>query len=140
MSHRNQRNRHKRPNQTIFKGLLLLFGVLLVSWGCEQGQTTIISDEMVGVWKTSDKKYEDRFIGLKKDVVILGQGDGKESIQPIQKVTMVRQNGKDLYTVQYLDNEGDKDSISFFYNPVGGIITLKNQNSIEWTKETGPAE
>lgn len=111
-----------------------------MSWGCEQGQTTIISDEMVGVWKTSDKKYEDRFIGLKKDVVILGQGDGKESIQPIQKVTMVRQNGKDLYTVQYLDDEGDKDSISFFYNPVGGIITLKNQNSIEWTKETGPAE
>jgi hypothetical protein len=124
----------------ISKWLLILVGVLLVSWGCEQGQTTIISDDLAGVWKTSDKKYEDRFIELKNDVVILGQGNGNESSHPIQKVTMVRQNGKDLYTVQYLDDEGNKDSISFFYNPAAGIITLKHQESIEWAKETGPAK
>jgi hypothetical protein len=124
----------------ILKGLLLLVGALLVSWGCEEGQTTIISDDMVGVWKTSDQKYEDRFIELKKEVVILGQGDGNESVQPIQKVTMIRQNGKELYTVHYLDDNGDKDSISFYYDPVGGILRLKHQSNIEWTKGTEPAE
>jgi hypothetical protein len=137
MFHRQAR---KRRNRMISNGLLLIFGVLLVSWGCEQGQTTIISDDMVGVWKTSDKKYEDRFIELKKDIVILGQGDGNESVQPIQKVTLVRQKGKELYTVHYLNDEGDKDSISFFYDPAGGIITLKNQRNIEWTKETRRTE
>jgi len=123
----------------ILKGFLLLVGALLVGWGCEQGQTTMISDDMVGVWKTSDKKYEDRFIELKKDLVILGQGDGNESVQPIQKVILVRQKGKELYTIHYLDDNGDKDSISFYYDPVGGIIRLRHQEGIEWIKATGPA-
>ena len=123
----------------ILKGFLLLFGALLVSWGCEQGQTTVISDDMVGVWKTSDKKYEDRFIELKKEAVIFGQGDGNERVQSIQKVTVDRQKGKELYTVHYLDDQGDKDSISFYYDSVGGIIRLKHQEGIEWIKETEPA-
>ena len=111
-----------------------------MNWGCEQGQTTIISDDMVGIWKTSDTKYEDRFIEFKKDAVILGQGDGNETSLPIQKVTLIRQNGKELYTVHYLDTDGDKDSISFYYDSVGGILRLKNQERIEWTKATTPAE
>jgi len=137
MSYCNPRKRHNRVISNVF---LLIFGALSVNWGCEQGQTTIISDDMVGIWKTSDTKYEDRFIEFKKDAVILGQGDGNETSLPIQKVTLIRQNGKELYTVHYLDTDGDKDSISFYYDSVGGILRLKNQERIEWTKATTPAE
>jgi len=112
----------------------------LVIYGCDSDQTTSISDDMVGVWETSAQKYKDRFIEFKKDAVIIGQGNGNVSFQPIQKVTLVHQDESELYTIHYIDDEGDKDSISFFYDPVGGVIRFKNQGSIEWKKETGPAE
>ena len=69
-----------------------------------------------------------------KDAVIFGTGDGNQSVQPIRKVKTVRENNKDLYTITYLDEDDAEYSFSFYYDPVGGVIMLKNQEEIEWKK------
>jgi hypothetical protein len=94
----------------------------------------------VGVWETSAIKYKDRFIEFKKHAVIFGTGVGNQSIQPIRKVKAVRQDQKDLYTLTYLDEDGGEYSFSFFYDPLGDVITLKNQKEIEWKKISGTTD
>lgn len=82
-------------------------------------------------------KYKDRFIEFKKDVVIFGTGDGDQTIQPIRNIKVERQSEKDLYTFTYLDEDGGENSFSFFYDPPGDAIALKNQEDIQWKKNPG---
>jgi hypothetical protein len=117
--------------------ILAVFVLLITGAGCESGQTTNIPDDMVGVWETSAAKYKDRFMEFKKDVLIFGTGDGDQSIQSIKNVKMLRQDQQDLYTVTYLDEDGGEYALSFFYDPGGGVIKLKNQENIEWKKDIG---
>ena len=116
------------------------FSLLIIGSGCQSGQTTNIPDDMVGVWETPAEKYKDRFMEFKKDVVIFGTGEGNQSIQSIRKVNAAHDNRKDLYTVTYLDEDGTESSFSFFYDPAGGVITLKNQEEIEWKKNSGTTD
>jgi hypothetical protein len=120
--------------------ILAALVLLIMGLGCQSGQTTNIPDDMVGVWETSASKYKDRFLEIKKDVLIFGTGDGDQTIQSIQKVKADRQDQKDLYTVYYLDDDGGEYSFSFFYDPIGGVIKLKNQEEIEWRKNSEAAD
>ncbi|HET6464774.1 MAG TPA: hypothetical protein VFH55_04085 [Nitrospiria bacterium] len=114
--------------------ILAVLVVLIIGSGCQSDQTTNIPDGLVGIWETSAKKYQDRFMEFNKDAVIFGTGDGNQSVQPIRKVKTVRENNKDLYTITYLDEDDAEYSFSFYYDPVGGVIMLKNQEEIEWKK------
>jgi len=120
--------------------LAVLVVLLIIGSGCQSEKTTTVSDDLVGVWVTSAEKYKDRFMEFKKDVVIFGTGEGDQSIQPIRKVNAVRQDQKVLYTVTYLDEDGAEYTFSFFYDAAGGVITLKNQEGIEWKKNSGTSD
>jgi hypothetical protein len=45
-----------------------------------------------------------------------------------------------LYTVTYLDEDGGEISFSFFYDPAVDVIALKNQEDIEWKKNSGKTD
>jgi hypothetical protein len=120
--------------------ILAAFVLLIIGSGCQSGQTTNIPDDMVGIWETSATKYKDRFMEFKKDVLIFGTGDGDQTVQAIQKVKADRQDQQDFYTVYYRDDDGEEYSFSFFYDPVGGVIKLKNQEDIEWKKNSGTTD
>jgi len=120
----------------IAKEILVAFAIVIAFLGCRSGENLTVPDDLVGVWETAESKYRDRFMEFKKDVVIFGTGEGNQSVHPIRKVRAVRQDGRDLYTVYYLSQERGEYSFSFFYNPEGGVITLKNQNEIAWKKNS----
>lgn len=124
----------KGPTRMITKQILTVLVVLIIGSGCPSDQTTNIPDGLVGVWEAPAVKYKDRFMEFKKDAVIFGTGDENQSVQPIRRVKAVREKNKDLYTITYLDDDGEETSFSFYYDPVGGVITLKNQEEIEWKK------
>jgi len=130
----------KGHTQVIKKTIIVSYLILTSCLGCESGQTTNIPDSLVGVWETSAMKYKDRFMEFKKDVVIFGTGDGDQTIQPIRKVKAERQDQKDLYTVTYLDEDGGEYSFSFFYDPAGDVMALRNQEDIEWKKKSGTTD
>jgi len=72
---------------------------------------------------------------FKKDALIIGIGNGDQPVQPIRDLKLVPQDGQDLYTIYYLDPEGEEELISFFYDSDGGVITLKNQKKVAWKKQ-----
>jgi hypothetical protein len=116
--------------------IMVAFAVLTALWGCQSGVNTTVPDNLVGIWETSESRYQDRFMELKKDVVIFGTGDGNQSIHSIRKVKTASQDERILYTVYYLDEEGGEYFFSFFYSPTGRVITLKNRDEIEWKKNS----
>ena len=93
-------------------------------------------DDLVGVWKTSARKYADRSLELTKESIIFGTGEGNTDIRPITKVQKVQKDDKILYTASYKNQAGQVYKFSFYYNPAdGGTVRFKNQSTIVWRKE-----
>jgi hypothetical protein len=95
-----------------------------------------LPDELVGVWKTSDPKYSDRYLDLSKASIIFGTG--KETIDAnfISNVEKLPGDGAILYTVHFHHLEGPEDKVSFYYAARNdGIIWFKNQGHVVWSKE-----
>jgi hypothetical protein len=111
--------------------------LILVSH-CGNGE--IASDDIIGVWKTSEPTYADRSFEITKERITFGIGDGKFESYSIKKIR-VEQSPQDkgrLYTIYYEDGEGGDVTFSFYYYlDNGGIIRLKNKKQMEWKKERG---
>ena len=115
--------------------VVTLIMVILLSH-CGQGE--IASDDIIGVWKTSEPTYADRPFEITKERIIFGIGEGKFDIHYIKKIHVKRfpQDKSRLYTIYYEDDEGGDCPFAFYYyDENGGIIRLKNQRQIEWEKE-----
>jgi len=113
---------------------LVLFCALL---GCTPRSRQGFRPELIGVWKTEDPKYEDRFFQLEPQTLSLGIGEGRVNTYRIQSVRWSLDGIGTLYTVSYWDyQEQTAETFAFYYDPVGGVIRLKNQRQIEWRKES----
>jgi len=119
---------------------LAIFAVLL---GCESKGPQSIPPEMLGVWKTSEPKYEGCFFELRKDTILFANKADLESfvIHRISKIEITTPRAeKHLYTVYYEGSEGQKYEFSFYYDPSdGGSIRFKNQITIKWGKTDWPS-
>ncbi|HEX7549014.1 MAG TPA: hypothetical protein VF579_00395, partial [Candidatus Methylomirabilis sp.] len=79
--------------------------------------------------------YEDRFFQFEPQTLIIGIGEGRLNAYRIQSVRWSLDRFGTLYTVSYWDHyEGMASTFAFYYDPVGGVIRLKNQDRIEWRK------
>ena len=105
--------------------------------GCQSRETAVVPDELVGVWKTAQAKYEDRSFQFTRDTLIFGIGQDHVDVHPIRKIEKTQEGQVFLYAVTYLDRrEGVLNTFSFSHDPnPGGLIKLKNQSGIEWRKE-----
>ena len=113
-------------------GLALLCALL----GCTPRPRQEFRPDLIGVWKTEDPKYEDRFFQLEPQTLSLGIGEGRVNTYRIQSVRWSLDPVGTLYTVSYWDyQEQMADTFAFYYNPVDGVIRLKNQRQIAWRKE-----
>ena len=123
---------------TLMNRAVLVIAVVLAaaSLGCRSERTTTVPNELVGVWKTSEPRYADRFLELTTTSIVFGAGEGAADIRPISGVQKVREQGGLLYTVLYANAEGREATFSFYYDPAPpGTIRLKNQRSFEWTRQ-----
>ena len=117
-----------------FLAIVILFPIL---FGCQCSRKTTAPEDLIGVWKTSAAKYEDRFFEIKKDEIVFGTGQGTFDSQTIEKVETGKVRGEEriLYTISYRNQEGVEDKFSFYYHPEkGGTIRFKNQEKIAWVK------
>lgn len=116
--------------------IFLLFTLLATIVGCQAGNEYAVPDELVGVWKTPEPKYADRFFEIKKRVIIFGTGKGKTDIHPIMNVEKARQEKNTSFTISFMNRDGQYYRFSFTYYPAhDGVIRFKNQQEIRWTKE-----
>ncbi|MFQ5930299.1 MAG: hypothetical protein ACE5MK_11420 [Acidobacteriota bacterium] len=116
----------------------VVFAVLATFLGCEFRENTIVPEELIGVWKTAETRYADRFFELNRDVVIFGTGGHTSTVHAILSIETeeVREEAKTLYILYYLSSEGQKYQFSFYYHPAQGVIRFRNQQQFEWTKRT----
>lgn len=113
---------------------LMLFTIFF-GWQCGYERTA--PDELIGTWKTSASKYADRFFTIEQKTITIGTGG--ETVEPytIKKITIKKDSVEIgmLYTIYYKDEEGVKYQFAFYHSPEkGGVIRLKNQKHIAWTK------
>lgn len=115
--------------------IVIAVAILAGLIGCGRERTKTVPDELVGVWKTAAPKYADRFLELTRTTISFGTGGQDFYTRTIVAVEKRRQDDNTLYTVFYVDSEGEY-KFSFHYEPVsGGVIRYKNQKSIAWTRQ-----
>lgn len=118
----------------IFLTTILVFALLL-GYSCSRDNT--LSDEMVGIWKTSSFQYMDTYFELKKNWIIFKTKTGDINVHPITKIKK-QKVAKDewvLYTIHYQNNEMQKVEFPFYYHTLDdGTILFKNQENVVWRK------
>ena len=117
--------------------LLTLLIVLTIFFGWHCGYEKSAPNKLVGVWKSSDQKYADRFITIDTYTITFGIGEGNVEIYTIKKIEKTTAEGSILYTIYFEDGEGVWYKFAFYYSPKdGGEFRKKNQRQIVWKKQS----
>jgi hypothetical protein len=121
------------------KKYFLLCLILAFIGGCQSEKQTTVPLHLVGLWKTAAPKYSDRFFRLTTDSIVFGVGEGRTDISPIVAIKETQEQGLTLYTISYLNPEGQEYRLAFYTDPVRkGVLWFKNQPGISWSKAKGP--
>jgi hypothetical protein len=98
-----------------------------------------IPQDLVGVWRTTDSVYGDRFIEFSPATISCGTGAATISQTGFMKlVETTSEDGKTLYMLHY-QVDGADAMLSFFYDgPDGEGLRLRNKKGILWTKQKDP--
>jgi hypothetical protein len=116
--------------------ILIGIVILVAFFALLPSKPTPLPEELVGVWKTSNPKYADRYLSLTRATIIFGTSKGTIDLNFISNVEKTLQDKAILYTVYFHRSEGEEDNVSFYYDPKnGGIIKFKNQTHIAWIKD-----
>ena len=115
---------------------LIILITLAIFFGWQCGYERSAPNELVGVWKTQDQKYADRFLEIDTDTITFGTGERNFETYTIKKIKKGLETKGMLYTVYYEDEAGNTYTFAFYYSPeMGGVLRLKNQREIIWEKE-----
>jgi len=110
---------------------------LVLSFLAACSESTPPSD-LLGVWRTSDENFNDRYLEITPDTLIFGVGEGQKMVNAISSVSSERESQGIRYTFHYLDQEGEKWTLSLLYNSEdGGTIVIQNRDGV-WMKEVQP--
>ena len=111
--------------------VLLLVGAFS---GCRGALLESVPDELVGVWKTTSPRYEDRFFEISEDLIVLGTGGRNTEAHRILSIREALEDERLLYAISYESAEGEEYGFFFYYDPAGsGVIRFKNQQNMAWT-------
>jgi hypothetical protein len=109
--------------------------------GCNAAREPgVVPPDLIGVWKTDDPRYIDRYFELTADTITVGTGENGKDPYAIHSVAKHLDMRGISYLVTYVNPvESVTDTLSFDYEPRdGGMIRLKSQRSIVWKRAPGP--
>lgn len=120
---------------------LLLLPLLLWLAGCDQGTPTL-PRQMAGTWRTSEAKYDGRFMKLDGDRITFGMGGtAPDKTELVERVSMTPRDHPTDYTVKLKMPDGTPDSIVLqFSEQFGGELRLKSQPRIVWSRTIQPVK
>ncbi len=116
------------------KGIFIVIALCATFWGCSFFRVVSMPEDLIGVWKTAEKRYADRYFELDADRIIFSTGGWGVTAHPVDRIEEHHENGKILYIIYYPTEEGDVSQFSFFYDPMQSVIRFKNQEQFEWVK------
>lgn len=114
----------------------LVSALLLALVACQQEKTSSPPDHLIGTWRTSDPKYAARYLNISHDTIVFGVGGDESHSYRITDTTTVLAEDHFLYTISYVNEEGQRYKLSLIYEPhKEGVIRLKNRKQYEWKKQ-----
>jgi hypothetical protein len=102
------------------------------------GILTTPSDELVGIWKASDVRYNGTYFEIDKKAITFHTKEGSIESFTIMKIEKKTRPDEEWmqYTIYYRNRDLQKVEFSFFFlSSQNGVIRFKNQPSLVWRKE-----
>ena len=126
----------KKPqkNQVIFLAVL----IAIITINC--GKITTASDELIGIWKTSNIRYKDTSFEIKKKAITFNTKEGDSNKFTIIKIKKELMQDKEWvqYTIFYRDRDLQKAEFPFYFlSTNSGMIRFENQPYLVWKKDSG---
>jgi hypothetical protein len=116
--------------------LAAVFGWAVIA-GCQSQEPVIVPGELVGVWRTFNEKYEDRYFEFRAETLVVGMGGGQSVTHAIRAIAV--DLDQDLYRVSYRnsDEDNDDETFSFYFTKrsEGGVIRFEHQPNIAWRRK-----
>jgi hypothetical protein len=120
--------------------MVVFASLVLGASACSPTPATYVPAELIDVWVTDFEKYADRFFTIRDTTITFGTGAGTSESYIITNVERVPFVGDSLYTVEYVNSDGDPYRFSFFYRQ-GDLareqvdeIRLVNQRQFPWVR------
>ncbi len=120
------------------KKISIIIVILSVLFICGCSRKAVISDSLVGIWKTPTPIYEGCFFQITKEEISFGSKDGQISTFFIKNVRVqkIAEEEWTLYNISYVVRGFQKYEFPFYYHPAGnGVIRFKNKMESVWTRE-----
>jgi len=132
--------------------IISILAVCAVGSACAAVDDTVpVPTPMLGVWRTDDIEYRGRFLEFRPTSIWIGtaSGPGNRTRYTILRVHQTRDSLGLLYTIDYMDVEGEDYNISLYFDEFGagpiarafyaydgsqGTLRLRNKQQIEWRK------
>jgi hypothetical protein len=119
------------------KHIIILLAAFTLLFAC-QAEEKPIPNELLGVWQTSEPKYDGCFFKIgENSIIFLNKYEPSIDSNIISKIEIVPPKGDKhtLYTIYYYKEGEEEYQFSFYYYPEeGGSILFKNQIEIKWQK------
>jgi hypothetical protein len=118
------------------KQMVFLAVLSVITINC--AKITTASDELTGIWKPSDIRYNGTYFEIKKKAITFRTKDGDSNSYTIIKIKRQLLKDKDWvqYTIFYRDLDSQKVEFPFYFRSADrGVIRFKNQPSLVWKKD-----
>ena len=129
----------KKRGKWIFLMVAVTIAVIVLMFMYGEPPPRYVPPELIGVWRTTDSVFADRFIEFSSATISFGTGEATISQTGFMNgVEMTTEGGKNLYIFHY-KLDGSDAQLSFFYDgPDGEGLRLRNRNGVLWTKQKDP--
>jgi len=122
------------------KTLVAAMSVLIIIFsGYSCKKKTVVPGELLGVWKTTDPKYEGCYFEIKEDQVVIKTIEGTVNVNAITGVKKDKKLSSEeriYYIISYLTPDKVEDALNIYYYPKeeGGTLRFTSQEKIAWTR------
>ena len=128
------------PTSNKNKKTMIILAVLIALITMSCGKITTASDEIIGIWKASDIRYNHTSFEIKRKAITFLTKEGDVNNFTIIKVKKEQMDDKEWvqYTIFYKDRDLRKVEFPFYFrSSYSSIIRFKNQPYLVWKKDSG---
>jgi len=120
------------PSRQVFSLVCFIMLMLMACISCQNQNSATVPEHLIGIWRSADARYADRYLEFSKNLVTFGTGSNSEATHHVQKVEPEKFDDNGIvYTFYYKDKERETGQLTLTYNP-GPVpnIRLKNHREI----------
>jgi hypothetical protein len=123
------------PAKRMLWGAIAAIALIFLSAWIWRPPNTLVPQELVGEWHTTDPNYADRTLELDPVCITFSTGGDTVSVGFIKEVKEVEEPGRILYTISYTVDD-TPNQVSFYYDvSKGNVIWFRNQQRVLWSKD-----